>query len=592
MEDNETVLKCSICGNIPTVPSRKCGKCGGAIKLRCPECGHLSEWGRHYCEKCGNPLPRTPDIPEKTSSPASGAAPTPPKPKIKLELQSFMDAAAEHDKSFRMKREDLEAAEKELLASLPPEQKTAARPAPPPIPDRPARNKVPPPPPQKSSEHKQTDNTGHAAPDSESQGKKKEIPEKSNAEERQDEDSSSSSKNTVLYSSIIAAVVALGIAFYYFIINPYLPKLKVTMAAKNYLTAFTQGDYEKAYSMLSENSKKICPFEDYEYYNKNNFSKGRTFKNIEVHTLEPSFAIVKYQLSDEKGNWSEDYTSFYKEHNKWTRPYAQVLYEPIKDALARNDIAQALSRAQLLSLTDPRNPVSSSYLCMAQYRFALYEDAAENCDNTLQMIEGYPEKNLTAEEINTVMIYLADSLVRLNRTRAAEDAFVKLDERPALTPAQQCSYKLSRAGMYLKAKSYPSAKTDIQSAANICPKNTQDKYSADTLLRQVNGKAVAEAIAFAQNSKIREDLPALETLRQMSLQEEIRKSGIKNKKLYPVDSWTAKHLGGTVYRTSISRERATPDGGKKAENIFVADIDLWQKTAVAEKELVLPEGFR
>ena len=591
MEENEITLKCSVCGNIPSVPSRKCGKCGGAIKLRCPECGHLSEWGRHYCEKCGNPLPRTPDIPDRPAAPAPSEAPAAaPKPKIKLELQSFMDAAAEHDKSFRMKREDLEAAEKELLASLPQEQKKPARPAPPPMPRRPEKDNVPPPP--KPSEPRQAIKEKPAAENQESHTPQKEAAEKGNAANEQAADNSASSKNTVLYSSIIAAVVALGIAVYYLVINPYMPKLKVTMAAKNYLTAFTQGDYEKAYSMLSENSKKICPFEDYEYYNKNNFSKGRTFKNIEVHTLEPSFAIVKYQLSDEKGNWSDDYTSFYKEHNKWTRPYSQVLYEPIKDSLARNDIAQALSRAQLLSLTDPKNPVSSSYLCMAQYRFALYDDAAENCDNTLQMIEGYPEKNLTAEEINTVMIYLADSLVRLNRTRAAEDAFVKLDERPSLSPAQQCSYKLSRAGMYLKAKSYPSAKADIQAAANICPKNTQDKYSADTLLRQVNGKSIAEAIAFAQNSKIREDLPTLETLRQMSLQEEIRKSGIKNKKLYPSDSWTAKHLGGTVYRTAISRERTYPDGEKKAENIFVADIDLWQKTAVAEKELNLPEGLR
>lgn len=598
MDDNENglIIKCSVCGNIPSVPSRMCGKCGGAIKIHCSQCGHLSEWGRHYCEKCGNPLPRTPDIPQKPAAqPKDSPAAQKPAKKIKLEIQSLQDAAQEHEHSFRMKIEELSAQNRlnseteegnpaEKTVPQPKKRETAAKTfkySPPPSPN-PYKNRKN----EKEEEIKKTVSLKETEQEHDEDSSKKE-PVK-NAQPAQDAQEKPASKKTTLYAIIISAVLLLGFSVYYFFIRPYMPKLQLTMAAKNYLTAFTQGNFEKAYSMLSTNSKTLCPLEDYINYSKSNFSKRMEFRNIEVHSMKGDQALVKYQILDNDGNWVNDYTSFIKEQDKWTRPYTRTLYPLIFDAMERKDYTQALFYAQRLYITDPADPKSLAYSCFAEYASGLYELASDHCDDALQKIEGYPVK-LTTEEINTVMMNLADSYVKQNRIRNAMDAFDRLDERANLSAEQHCSYLLNRTEVCINLKDIDKAKTDLQLATGICPNDSADRIKAFSLLNQITGKAGPDAIMFAKKSKIKENLPEVEVLRQRSLQEEIKKLGKKAKRKSIKDNWKARHLGGCLYRVTIIREYEDEDSSDKKE-IFSVSVDLLQKKGDIEHSLLLPEG--
>ena len=616
LEEYGINLKCSQCGNIPTTPARHCGKCGGSIKIKCGQCGHLSEWGRHYCEKCGNPLPRISELPEKPSAPfvskknsAAAGKPEKPgmpaKPKFQLKLQSLQEAVDEIGDSFRKKLRDISGRKKKEQPSFSRDtqkneenaEKKAAEKA---VKQDPPKIKFTEP------EDKKKQYSGKKN-DSAEKSEKKE-PEKSGRTEQAEKSSDSarisardssrisdsSEKSSVkkisFYAVLISIVAALIAMLYYVLVRPYLPKLQLTIAAKDYLSAFTQGRYEDAYKMLSTNSKLICPLEDYLYYNKNNFSGSREFRNIEVHSIAPTHALVKYQIRENSGEWTDDYTSFLREQDKWTRPYAWTLYQPIQDSLSRKDYIQALYLAQKLYMTDPANPVSSAYLCMAEYHSGLYDKSAESCDSTLQAIEDYPVK-MKAEELNWVMVYLAGSLMQQNRKRAAFDAFDRLEERTGLLPEQQCEYRYDRAELFLKNSDPEKAKTDLQIASGICSEKDPSKRKVSFLLKQLNGKAAAEAIAFAQRSKIREDLPTVEDLRRQIVKAETRKKG--SGKYAPSDSWKAEHIGGADYRVRLISTSANPETGKpETDDIFIVTVNLWKNTGTIEKPMELPEEFR
>ena len=596
-DDNRLLLKCSVCGNIPSSPARRCGKCGGVIKVHCSECGHLSEWGRHYCEKCGNPLPRTPDLPYTAPDKKQPEVVVyKPKKTIKLEIQSFQDAASEHDKSFRVKLEDLQARERkkqeqQAQALRQEEEKLNAKPATPTPPSKPATAAIPKADPKKQQKEAEEQAAKIAAEKKKEKIAKKEA-EKAIARANPDSpEAKAASLRLAIYAGIIIAVCALGFAVYYFFIRPYMPKLQLMIAAKNYLSAFTKGNYEEAYQMLSTNSKMICPVEDYVLYNKETFKDTKEFKNVEVHSMESNYALVKYQVRDEDGNWVDDYTSFVKEQGKWARPYVRTLFAPIDDALMRNDTTQAMYYAQKMMITDPADPRSMQYMCKTAYAAKLYSEAIEACGDMLESIEGYPVK-LTAEEINEVMIFLADSNVKLDRKRAAVDAFDRLDERATLTADQNCYFRINRAFFLISTGDYEKAKSDLQLAVGICPNEDQKKANAISTLTQLNGKAGSEAIRFAKKFRIRDDLPDLETLRSRFLRDEAARLPAKSRKYAPQDNWEARHLGGTTYAVKIVSESYDFEKDKKTrQDAFIINVDLLQKTAQIIKQMPLPEGF-
>ena len=606
MENYGLTLKCSQCGNIPSSPSKHCGKCGGIVKVKCSQCGFFSDYGRHYCEKCGNPLPY---VSEANFINSSEKKEKKEKPGFKLEIQSLQDAVDEIGNSFRRKLKEISSRKKKANANPNGMQKSPDSEESPKIafqdPPRSRDNnksskseeenrkpgRI-----QNASELKEKDNQDkYLHKDKPGNAESSAYSEDSNTSAQQENSTENSSGKSALkisaYITVILLVIGLGFAIYYIIIRPYIPKLNLTIAAKDYLSAFTQGRYEDAYKMLSSNSKLICPLEDYLYYNKQNFSGKREFRNIEVHTMTTSHALVKYQLRNDNGEWEDDYTSFILEQDKWTRPYAWTLYQPINESLMRKDYIQALYLAQKLYMTDPANPVSSSYLCKAEYLSGLYDKAAESCDNALQSLEDYPIK-MPEEDINWAMIYLADSLTKQNRKRAAYDAFDKIEERQGLNAEQQCAYRYGRAELFLKNKENDKAKSSLQIASGACLDGNDKKGQTLSLLKQITGKASADAISFAQRSKIREDLPPIETLRRQIVSSKLKQLGKNAVKYAPIDSWKAEHLGGADYRVSLISTEISQETGKTETNeIFAVIVNLWQNTGAIERNMDIPKGF-
>lgn len=550
MDDNKALYKCSECGETFASPTNICGKCGQAVKAVCPKCGYLSSIGRHFCEKCGNLLP-------ESAQGQEAAAPQTPKQHFKLEIQSLQDAADERGDSFRRElNAEHEEPQKAPIHYINPKS-TVPRDLYQPPGEIPVENKP--------GEDKKEDN-----------GKKQ-------------EDDKSSIKKIAVYIVVLAMIIGLGFTVYYTIIAPFIPRLKLTVAAKDYLTAFSQGNYEQAYQMLSSNSKLICPIEDYIFYNKQNFKTKREFRNIQVFSLTTPSAIVKYQLSESGGEWKDDYISFVFEHDRWVRPYSWTLYQPIEDALQREDYIQALFLAQKLYMTDPANPVSFGYLCSAEFHSGLYDKSVESCLNTLEAAATYPV-GYPKEELNWMNIYYADSLKRQNRVRAAFDEYEKLHSIKDLTAEQQCAMSLNRADLYALQSNYEKAQKDIELAAKVCP-NNRNGSRAVTLLRQLTGNAKEEAILFAQRSQLRSDLPIVEIIRREIVNDLVKKKKL-SPKYAPKDVWTAEHINGPEYMVflkSTTLNRATQK--QETSDIFTVKVNLWNKSGKVEKPMELPAGL-
>lgn len=575
MDKSSISLQCSKCGYIPTAPARTCIKCGGTIKVKCQQCSFLSEWGRHFCEKCGNPLPSAPAVyeePEPQKKPEIS--------KFKLEIQSLQDAVDEIGDSFRRKIKDI--SKRGRISSIisnrkAPAQNTTAKTA-----DKQKKSQavefVEPKTATRQKEHKQA-----------VKGKETEIRKKSskanNTSAAAKDNEKSTSKKFFAYLIVLALIGGLGFGIYHFFVKPFVPGIKLTIAAKNYLTAFTKGNYEEAYKMISSNSKIICPLEDYLFYNKQNFTTGREFRNIKIHSIKPNTALVKYQIRNKNGQWTDDYTSFIFEHDTWVRPYVWTLYQPLDEALNRKDYIQALYLAQRLFITDPASPISSGYLCMAEYNSGLYDKSSESCANALELMEDYPTK-IPEEDLNWILVYAANSLAKQGRTRAAIDAYDKAAEKKNLTPAQSCDAKLNRAEMFLKNSDYSKAANDLFLAAARCPNNDPNKPQVDWLLKQLKGQATQEAILFAKRSQINTKLPTVEEIRREFMRKELRKLGLRGLKYATRDYWKAEYIGNMNYKVTLHSQALSPITKKiEGNDIFIVIVNLWRNTGKIEKPL-------
>jgi len=269
------------------------------------------------------------------------------------------------------------------------------------------------------------------------------------------------------------------------------------------------------------------------------------------------------------------------------RPYAWTLYQPIDDALSRQDYIQALFLAQKLYMTDPANPVSSGYLCTAEFHSALYDKAAESCGNTLEAAESYP-LGYPEQELNWIRIYYADSLRFQNRTRAAFDEYSKLESSKNLTTEQKCAMYINRSDLYAKGNDYGKAQDDIINAVKTCPKD-KNSSKANLLLRQITGLGADDAILFAQRSQVRADLPPVEVLRKMIVTDYLKQFGAAAGKYKPKDTWSAEHINGPEYRVFLKSKALNPSSQEiETSDVFTVKINLWAKTGKVEKPMVLP----
>ena len=394
-----------------------------------------------------------------------------------------------------------------------------------------------------------------------------------------------------IYGALVTAGLFVILAFFlYLIAAPYLPKLALKMAAGAYLKRLSAGRFEEAYGMLSTNSKSAVSLKEYIEYNAQLFSKGPVWelKDMEVYVLEPEAAMVKYQIREGAGAWRTDYVSFVKEHDKWTRPYIGMLFEPIDAAILKRDYPQALFLAQKLYLTDPMDPRTSGYLCVAEFFMRLYDKAAESCRRAILDAETYPV-SAGAEEMFWYRYYYADSLRFTGRLEPALDEYKGLLRSNALTDKEQCPLYVSRADAYVKMKKYDAALNDMLKADGVC---LVDASRADAVrrLRFLNGEARPDAVSFAQRTKPRPDLPPFGELRRQELGAIAARLGPRNASYMPKDNWIAAHLAGPEYRVVLRQEVLNSrTRQKEVKDVYTFTVNLWTDAIKLEQGTLPPK---
>jgi len=558
MTAKPSVIKCPKCGYLPNMLGDTCLKCGAKLEKACGDCGFGNAVEKNYCDQCGALLslhpPHNSELP-----PPPPKQEQPEKETFKLEIESIQDTVNERATSFRHK----------------PAEKPAA-PAPKPVPEE----KKPPQPPAAAQPPRPVGPPGGSrvtasspfSPDS----------------ARLMREAGPSQRQPVIKRlagpAVTVLLVGVLLSIVYLIIAPSIPRLRLLMTAKAYLADISQGKFEKAYELLSTNSKAAITQDNYvknsrEYYAK---APAWQFRDVQIFKMGKEAAMVTYQLKEGNEKWKEDYISFINEHGRWTRPYIFVLFHPIDDALNRQDFPQALFLAQKLYLTDPIDPRSSGYLCAAEFFMGLYEKSSESCKRTVDLAAIYPV-GYSSEELFWYGSYYADSLRYLQRDRVALTEYEKLMKWPGLTSKEQCPLFLNRADSYVNLKDYDRALQDVMKADILCTEGLA-KTDAKKRLLYLSGGAREEAVAFAQKSRFQPDMPPIGEARRRQLEALKARLGPKNAKMMPKDQWLAVHVGGPEYRVFLRQEGFNPQSGKtEAQNIFIFLINLWNGKAKVEK---------
>ncbi|OGR77078.1 MAG: hypothetical protein A2X32_07285 [Elusimicrobia bacterium GWC2_64_44] len=555
MPAKPSVIKCPKCGYLPNMLGDTCLKCNTPLDKICGECGFANKVEKNYCDQCGAVLAlQPPPRQEAPPPPPPGRPAEQPMPEqkhpFKIEMESIQDTVSERATSFRSK-------------AVPPPPQPAAAPAP--APAKPPQAKPAPLPPEKV--------TSAMSPDSARLPQQTALPHplRLGLIRRL-----AGPVLTVLLAGVLLAIL-------YMIAAPSLPKLRLTMTAKSYLTAISEGKFEKAYDLLSSNSKAACSLEEYlknstDYYAK---APAWEFKDVQVFTMTADAAMIRYQLREAGGEWKPDYISFVREHNRWARPYIWVLFAPIDDAMRRQDIPQALFLAQKLYLTDPVDPRSSAYLCATEFLMGLHEKAAESCKRTIDTAEIYP-RGYVSENLFQYHSHYADCLRYLQRDRVALQEYDKLLKWPGLTAEQLCPLHMNRADSYIYLKEYEKALNEVMTASSLCLQNPE-KDDTRKRLNYMSGSAGPEAIAFAQKSRFQQGMPPIGEARRQQFEALKARAG-RNAKFLPKDAWLAVHVAGPEYRVFLREETYNPSTRKaETRDIFIFLINLWTSKAKVEK---------
>ncbi len=557
MSAKPSVIKCPKCGYQPNIISDTCLQCGAKLEKACGECGFANAVEKNYCDQCGALLALQP--PHKADLP-----PPPPAQEEKggftLEMESIQDTVNERATSFRRRPSDKPAPPPAPApAQEQPKPQAAQPPAAPPPAGRPPAAKVP-------------LSARVSSPFS---------PDSSRLLRDSSPKTQPSAARRMAGPAFTALLVGILLTILYMIVAPSIPRLRLLMTAKSYLTDISQGKFEKAYELLSTNSKANITQENYvknsrEYYAK---APAWQFKDVQIYKIGKEAAMVVYQLKEGDGEWKQDYISFINEHGRWTRPYIWILFHPIDEALNRQDFPQALFLAQKLYLTDPVDPRSSGYLCAAEYFMGLYEKSMESCKRTIDSAEVYPV-GYSSEELFWYSSYYADSLRYLQRDRVALSEYEKLMKWPGLTSKEQCPLFLNRADSYVNLKDYERALQDIMKAEVLCSDN--QRGDAKKRLLYLSGGAGKEAVEFAQKSRFQPNMPPIAETRRRQI--EALKARVKNPKLLPKDQWLGVHVAGPEYRVFLRQEQFNPQTGRsEAQNVYVFLINLWSGKAKVEK---------
>lgn len=549
MTNPKAKLKCVKCGYEPNIISDVCIKCGGEVVKICGACGFENKVEKNYCDNCGTLLSLTPEkqiaIEESDRKPPEDKKELDEKSnkKIELEFEPIHETINQKAESYRKKLEsgfEYEKSKEEL---------------------------------KKIEEEKKK---------LESYREKKEIEEK---QQKEFEDNKNNGKKNFLYKHklfliILSSFIISVFVSYFLFIKDSMDKYKLLFVAKNYLSALSSKDYKKAYSFLSENSKKSISFLDFVKTSERYDSEvgGWSFKDVKIYYYSNNQSIITYKIREGSSSWRNDYIDFVKEHDRWVRPYIWNILEKIDEVLSKNDLTTALFLSQKLYLIDPLDPRSSGNLCWSEYYMRLFDKSVESCKRVLDLVEFYPIKYYPDEELFWFKFAYADSLRFTDKYDDALRLYDILISNDKISPKDKCPIYLARSDIYVIKKMYEKAKEDLISARNFC----QTEFNIKESIKRFNileGKSCQDAVDFAKVYKYS----------GQRISELVNKSilGIKDRQFRIIDRWECKYADGPVYEINVFGDFFSVKGKFmkkiKTQILYKLKVDLWNKNVYIEE---------
>lgn len=276
----------------------------------------------------------------------------------------------------------------------------------------------------------------------------------------------------------------------------------LVITAKKYLSALRDGEYDKAYEFLSQNSKAIVSFSNYVKTLENYYSNiGKwNFKNIEIYYIDKNQSIIKYKLI-ENNTEKDDYLNFVMEYGKWKRPFVYNLFEEIDDAFLKKDFPRALFLAQRAYLIDPVDPRTSGYLCWSEYLMGLHDKSVESCKRVIELSNIYPIKYYSDSEIFWYSFNYADSLRFIEKIEQSIEVYNTLQRNPNISNKERCVVYVARSDSYIALNDYNSALSDIKKAIEICEGDSIEKKEMERRFKMLMGEMCEDAVLFAKKYK-------------------------------------------------------------------------------------------
>lgn len=520
-------IRCKSCGYEPNIIADICIKCGGQIVKICGNCGYENAVEKNRCDICGELLALTPhkkiDLDHKDNLEEIK------KEEIKtpktLEFESITETISRKDESYRKKIE-------------------------------------------KKVEERKVDEIDKIVQRVVDEKKRIEefVDEKKKLEDQPQEVLLKPAKRKLSVKIIILVVSVLiigGVFLYITLGRKSYSRYDLLLTAKRYLSALRDGEYDKAYEFLSQNSKAIVSFSDYVKTLENYYSKvGRwDFKDLEIYYFDKSQSVVKYKLI-EKGVEKVDYLNFVREYNRWRRPFVYNLFEEIDDAFNKRDFSKALFLSQRLYLIDPLDPRSSGYLCWSEYLMRLYDKSVESCKRVVEISAIYPIKYYNDEELFWYTFNYADSLRFLGKTEESIEIYSRLLKNPSVSSKERCTVYVARSDSYEVIKDYDAVMGDIREALEICQEGSIERKEVEKRFKMISGKMCDDAVFFAKRYRYNET-PFEEFLNNL-----IKSGGGSNYRL----EWDCTHRVGPIYDVGVSVYK-----GKRLIKKYNTGVNLWER---------------
>lgn len=531
-------IKCKSCGYEPNIIADVCIKCGGEIVKICGNCEHENSVEKNRCDNCGELLALTPhkkidiELKEKERSREEELKDRLDKQKVdfKIEFESITDTIARKEESYRKKLEFPKQTEekkdiiKEELKKVEVEKK-------------------------KIEEF---------------------VKEKKNSENTQNQQEKHQTKKTSL--KLIAVVIAsltiiLSISYLIFGRKSF-SRYDLIITAKKYLSALRDGEYDKAYEFLSQNSKAIISFSNYVKTLENYYSNvGKwNFKDIEIYYFDKNQSIIKYRLI-ENNIEKDDYLNFIMEYGKWKRPFVFNLFEEIDDAFLKKDFPRALFLAQRAYLIDPVDPRTSGYLCWSEYLMGLHDKSVESCKRVVEISNIYPIKYYSESELFWYSFNYADSLRFTEKIEQSIEVYNALQRNPSITEREKCVIHVARSDSYIALKDYNSALNDIKKAMEVCENDSIEKKEMERRFKILTGEMCEDAIMFAKKYKY----GGLTLESYLNQNFDLTGTNYNTK-------FSCSYLKGSVYNVYLEMLI-----GKRILKRLNIEVDLWNKTATMKE---------